>query len=215
MTEKQDVLSSEALFRKFALNQMSHLFECCAAAVDLEAIRADQAELRLGSVRETLAAVRAQHEAIFARYEELKGFMGSTALVIPNNVESTNKFYPGPQQLIAPQQNTGRVLEQQESMRSDRAFYKGRVYATPGYHQSAPPVYNSENTPYNVARSAGWNAEKPQTTFPSASPLNISSFSQNSDMSIVKRMRAQLEENGRARAAATPRRIPKVVKNFY
>jgi hypothetical protein len=62
----------DTAFKKLASQRIQLLLETCDRALDAEACRADDAERRLESVRETLAAVRAQHEAIFNRYEELK-----------------------------------------------------------------------------------------------------------------------------------------------
>ena len=68
-------LQLESAFKKLASSRIQLLLETCDRALDFEACRADDAERRLESVRETLAAVRAQHEAIFNRYEELKSTM--------------------------------------------------------------------------------------------------------------------------------------------
>jgi hypothetical protein len=61
-----------ATLDKLVSSRMMLLLETCDRALDTQACRAENAERRLESVRETLAAVRAQHEAIFNRYEDLK-----------------------------------------------------------------------------------------------------------------------------------------------
>ena len=61
----------DAQYKKFAADRISHLLECCDYALDAEAVRANQAELRLASVRDTLATVRVQHEVIYRKYEDL------------------------------------------------------------------------------------------------------------------------------------------------
>ena len=65
----------DSAFKRLASQRIQLLLETCDRALDNEACRADEAERRLESVRETLAAVRSQHEAIFNRYEELKSSM--------------------------------------------------------------------------------------------------------------------------------------------
>jgi len=61
----------EAQYKKLVADRISHMLECCDYAVDAEAVRANQAELRLASVRDTLANLRVQHELIYRKYEDL------------------------------------------------------------------------------------------------------------------------------------------------
>lgn len=86
----------ETAFKKLATQRIQLLLETCDRALDVEACRADEAERRLESVRETLAAVRAQHEAIFNRYEELKASIqvDSSMHTIPPIPPSARKFQP-------------------------------------------------------------------------------------------------------------------------
>ena len=71
------------LYRKLVLERITLLLDCATQAVDSECVRADEAEMRLESVRETLATVRAQHEMIFNRYEDLKNSLASATASIP------------------------------------------------------------------------------------------------------------------------------------
>ncbi len=58
-------------YKKFADERIQQILLCCDYAIDAEAVRANQAEMRLASVRDTLAAVRVQHELIYRKYEDL------------------------------------------------------------------------------------------------------------------------------------------------
>ena len=70
-------------FKRLASQRIQLLLDTCDRALDFEACRAEDAERRLESVRETLQTVRAQHEQIFSRYEELKNSVHSSTPVFP------------------------------------------------------------------------------------------------------------------------------------
>ena len=148
-------------YRKFLADRMRLSLECADVAIDLEALRAHQAEIRLESLRDTLATVRAQHEGIFSLYKQLRGAMerGEEELAGPRSVPVTGL----------------------------------QRHKTPTLERQATPIV-------------------PVTPILDRTPLldvGRNRVLENESGSMVKRMRAQLEENARkfGNTNLTPKRV--------